>query len=338
MRPADFSFDLPESQIALHPAEPRDASRLMAIERKTGRWQHRKFTDLTELLRAGDLLVFNNTRVLPARLFAESDSGRKFEVLLLKEQSPLVWKCLAKPGKKVGSPTTLTWPGGVAAALAPLGERGFQIRFSGIDPGYFLNWLRQTGKIPLPPYLKRPATDADQEHYQTIFARDPASVAAPTAGLHFTQALLAKIKAQGVRTAEVTLEIGYGTFAPIQSESLDDHKMHEETYHIPPTTLEALESARTQGRRVIALGTTTLRALESLDLLGPQGDTSIFIRPGYSFRRVDGLITNFHLPESTLLILVCAFLGKEASLSAYAEAVREGYRFFSYGDAMAILP
>ncbi len=338
MRPSDFSFDLPQEQIALHPVEPRDSARLMSVDRNTGERAHRTFRDLTELLRPGDLLVMNNTRVLPARLFGVSDRGRKFEILLLKEKGPLFWDCLVKPGKKVGKLTQLVWEDGVEGDVTPLPIRGFEIQFSKVEPQDFLGWLGRHGKMPLPPYLKRPATEGDSERYQTIFARDPKSVAAPTAGLHVTPDLLAALKAKGVQTAEVTLEIGYGTFAPIQAELLDNHRMHEETYRVPPETLAALEAAKKEGRRVIALGTTTLRALESLDDHGPEAATSIFIRPGHTFKRVDGLITNFHLPESTLLILVCAFLGKEASLAAYADAVREGYRFFSYGDAMAILP
>lgn len=338
MRPSDFTFELPESQIALFPAPERDGSRLMHVERGTGSREHKSFRDLPSLLRDGDLLVFNDTRVLPARLHAESEGGRRFEVLLLKELSPLHWSCLAKPGKKVGGPTRLVFPDGVTAELRRSGERGFDVHFAGVEPKDFLPWLDRHGKMPLPPYLKRPAETPDRERYQTVYSRDPKSIAAPTAGLHFTPEMLSLLEAQGVGMARITLEIGYGTFAPIDVDDLDDHRMHEETYRVPPQTVAALDLAKREGRRVIAVGTTALRALESLDELGTEAATSLFIRPGYGFRRVDGLITNFHLPESSLLILVCAFLGKEACLAAYAEAVREGYRFFSYGDAMAILP
>ncbi len=338
MRPADFTFELPESQIALFPAPSRDGARLMYVHKGTGRREHKTFQELPNLLRAGDLLVMNDTRVLPARLFSEGEGGRKFELLLLKEKAPLVWSCLAKPGKKVLSPTNLVFSDGSRAELSRLGEREFEVRFTTVAAEEFLPWLSRFGKMPLPPYLKRAAEDSDRERYQTVFADNPKSIAAPTAGLHFTTQMLSTLEALGVQTARVTLEIGYGTFAPIDVEDLAQHRMHEETYRIPPETLSALDRAKAEGRRVIAVGTTTLRALESLDEWGPQASTSIFIRPGHAFRRVDGLITNFHLPESTLLILVCAFLGTEATLPAYREAVREGYRFFSYGDAMAILP
>ena len=234
--------------------------------------------------------------------------------------------------------TFLNWGDGVTAEIERDFEREFRVDFSGLAPDEFLPWLEQNGKMPLPPYLKRPATKEDSTRYQTVFAKTAASVAAPTAGLHFTPELLSALESQGVHTARVTLEIGYGTFAPIHAETLDTHQMHSETYLIPKETQNAVELAQREGRRVIAVGTTSLRALESWDTVGPKGSTSIFIKPGHTFKRVDGLITNFHLPESTLLILVCAFLGKEATLSAYTEAVQEGYRFFSYGDAMAILP
>jgi len=338
MRPADFTFDLPESQIALFPAPSRDGARLMHVERGSGRRAHKNFRDLPDLLRAGDLLVMNDTRVLPARLFAKGEDGKNFELLLLKEKAPLLWSCLAKPGKKVGNPTKLIFSDGEKAELRRVGDREFEARFTTIEAGEFLAWLGRNGKMPLPPYLKRAAEDSDRDRYQTVFADRPKSVAAPTAGLHFTPEMLSLLEAKGVRTAKVTLEIGYGTFAPIDVEDLAEHRMHEETYRIPPETLAELDAARADGRRVISVGTTTLRALESLDEWGAEASTNIFIRPGHAFRRVDGLITNFHLPESTLLILVCAFLGTEATLPAYREAVREGYRFFSYGDAMAILP
>jgi S-adenosylmethionine:tRNA ribosyltransferase-isomerase len=337
MRAADFTFDLPESQIALHPAEPRDSARLMAVDKKTGTRRHLIFRDLPSLLRDGDLLVVNDTRVIPARLFGNGPGDRQFELLLLKEESALTWRCLARPGKKVGASVTLVFAEGVLGIVERASDREFRVQFTGVDEASFRSWLDRAGKMPLPPYLKRPATEEDRLRYQTMFARDPKSVAAPTAGLHFTPELLSRIEARGVHTAKLTLEIGYGTFAPVQTENLEDHRMHEESYFIPPETVAALDLAKREGRRVICVGTTSLRALESLDTLGPRGNTSIFIRPGYEFRRADGLITNFHLPESTLLVLICAFLGKDPALEAYREAVREGYRFFSYGDAMAIL-
>jgi len=342
MRLSDFDFELPESQIAERPVFPRDHSRLLVVDRKTGERQHRRFFEIAEVLRPGDLLVLNNTKVLPARLFGHDVSGRRFEVFLLKrlQHQPPRWQCLVKPGKKIlPEGNTVTFSDGSTALVRHRrgAEREYEAEFPGIAAEAFVEWLERVGALPLPPYIKRPAEADDARTYQTVFAKDSGSVAAPTAGLHFTEELLQKVRARGVQTAEVTLHIGYGTFSPIRAENVEEHRMHEEEYSVTPETMARIEATRAAGGRVVAVGTTALRTLESLPEHGLSGATRLFIYPGYRFRNIDGLITNFHLPKSSLYVLVAAFLGLETTRECYREAVNKNYRFFSYGDAMAIL-
>lgn len=337
MRITEFDFNLPPERIATFPVEPRDHSRLLVVERDTGRMSDKHFYDLTSELEAGDLLVLNRTKVLPARLFGFAADNRKFEVMLLKRSSTLsTWECLVRPGNKVteqglelnvgGDPVFVTRNGDTFFAALPHFDIEKQVA-----------WLEQHGKMPLPPYIKREATQDDSLRYQTVFAQDWGSVAAPTAGLHFTPELLEKVKAKGVEIAEVTLHVGYGTFAPVRVEDLSQHEMHSEAYTISEDTYARLEKAKQERRRIIAVGTTTLRALESIPTLGLTGETRIFIQPGYKFQWADGLITNFHLPQSTLLVLVSAFLGKDLTHRCYQAAIEREYRFYTYGDAMLIV-
>lgn len=338
MRLDAFDYDLPEALIAKTPAQPRDHSLLLGVDRRTGALSHRRFHQLDEFLRAGDLLVLNNTRVLPARLFGLQENGRRFEVLLIeRRESALHWRCLVRPGKKIAAETRLIFPGNRTAWVRREADAHFAIRFEAPDEAEFFRWLAEAGALPLPPYIKRPYVASDRETYQTVYAKHDGSVAAPTAGLHFTESLLARLREKGVESAELTLHIGYGTFSPIRTDEIEDHELHEESYEIDPSTFARLEIAKGQGRRIIAVGTTSLRTLESIPSHGPRGRTRLFIRPGHPFRWADGLITNFHLPKSSLFVLVASFLGLEATQAAYAEAVRLKYRFFSYGDAMAIL-
>lgn len=337
MQLQDFDFVLPEELIAVEPASPRDHSRLFIVHRLGDEIAHRNFFELPYFLEPGDLLVLNNTRVFPARLFANDAVGREFEIFLLetKDSSRLIWKCLARPGKKLSESCSLFFRDGVEGVLSRQGEGEFEVRFQNI-PGSFFDWVSINGKTPLPPYIKRKATDRDAETYQTVFAKETGSIAAPTAGLHFTREVLTELTSKEIAIEEITLHVGYGTFAPIRSH-LEDHVMHAEEYSISERVLESIRQTRERGRRVIAVGTTTLRALESVALFGREGKTDIFIRPGHSFRMVDGLITNFHLPQSSLLILVSAFMGQSLTRKAYHEAVLRKYRFYSYGDAMLIL-
>lgn len=340
MQLSDFDFDLPESQIADRPVSPRDHSRLLAVDRQTGQRQDRHFYDVAELLQPGDLLVLNNTKVLPARLFGHDATGRKFEVFLLKNlgANPPRWQCLTKPGRKIGPQgSVITFADGKTAHVRRVAEREYEATFPDVAPEHFVAWLETVGALPLPPYIKRAAEAGDASTYQTVFAKDSGSVAAPTAGLHFTDELLAKIRARGVETAEVTLHIGYGTFSPIRVDDILEHDMHEEEYSVPQATWEKIQATRAKGGRVIAVGTTALRTLESIPKHGLSGATRLFIYPGYQFQNADGLITNFHLPKSSLYVLVAAFLGLESTRECYKDAVNKNYRFFSYGDAMAIL-
>jgi S-adenosylmethionine:tRNA ribosyltransferase-isomerase len=340
MHLSEFDYNLPESAIATAPAVPRDHSRLMAIDRRTGVRAHRHFYEIGEFLRPGDLLVLNNTRVVPARLFGHDTQGRRFEVFLTRRiaSEPPRWQCLVRPGKRVNpGPVRLVFSDGTIAAVRRTGEREYEVAFPGIAGERFEEWLSRTGTLPLPPYIKRAAATSDRADYQTVYARIAGSVAAPTAGLHFTGELLDSIRQAGIETAELTLTIGYGTFSPIRTEAIDDHTMHEEEYAIDEAVMERLHAAKREGRRVIAVGTTALRALESIPDYGSRGSTRLFIRPGFAFRFTDGLITNFHLPKSSLFILVASFLGLERTRECYREAVEKKYRFFSYGDAMVIL-
>ncbi len=355
MRTADFDYPLPPELIAQVPAPMRDQSRLLVLHRQTGGLTHGVFPDLLAHLRPGDVLVLNNSRVIPARLRARNpETGGSFEILLLAENAPNDWWAMLRPGKRARLGTRMTLlnpqknPVPISATVQEINAEGHRrLRFDGVNN--ILDELEALGEVPLPPYIERAAqTPEDRERYQTVYAQKAGSVAAPTAGLHFTQELLEKIRALGVKTCFVTLHVGLGTFAPVKAEELSAHVMHEERYQISAETAGAISEAQAQGRRVVAVGTTSMRVLESVAVqnggrIAPgAGKTRIFIYPPYDFKIVDALVTNFHLPCSTLLMLISAFaapgatLGREAVLRAYQEAIRERYRFFSYGDAMLI--
>lgn len=336
----DFWYDLPEELIAQTPLQQRDSSRLLVLDRESGRVEHKHFYDIIDRLRPGDCLVMNDSRVLPARLLGQRPTGGAVEVLLLRDLGDKKWECLCKPGRKmqVGH-RVLFGNGELSATVTEVLEDGNRVVTFEYE-GIFLEVLERLGKMPLPPYIKEELHD--QERYQTVYSRAVGSAAAPTAGLHFTQELLDKIREKGVKTAFVTLHVGLGTFRPVKAESILDHHMHSELCMIGAETAEVLNTTKAEGGRVICVGTTSCRTLESL--VNADGSfeaksrwTDIFIYPGYTFRAMDGLITNFHLPESTLVMLVSAFAGRDHVLAAYEEAVRERYRFFSFGDAMAIL-
>lgn len=334
----DFYYDLPEELIAQTPASPRDASRLLVYDRTSKKTEHRIFKDVTDYLKKGDVLVVNNTRVLPARLYARTENGGAVEVLLLKRLDIDKWEVLVKPGKKCKIGTRLDISDGLSLTVEGITESGERIvRF--IYDGVFEEILERVGNMPLPPYIKKKLEDKNR--YQTVYAKTDGSAAAPTAGLHFTPALLERIRGMGVEVAEVLLHVGLGTFRPVKEEIITDHKMHSEYYEVGAEAAETINRAKREGRRIIAVGTTSVRTLESAadenGLLKPcSGNTEIFIYPPYKFKCVDALITNFHLPESTLIMLVAAMTGREEILSLYNEAVRERYRFFSFGDAMFI--
>lgn len=338
---SDFRFTLPDELIARYPAPERDASRLMVLERQQQRLTETVFSRIGDWLRPGDLLVLNNTRVIPARLFGQKPTGGRVEIFLTEPQPDGTWRCLLRASKACRPGQRICLADGVnAETIEKSGEQEWLIRFSGTED--FDAWLQQAGQMPIPPYLNRESEPLDRERYQTVYAAEPGAVAAPTAGLHFTPQLLAALRRQGVATAEVTLHVGPGTFQPVRVERVQDHRMHRERYRIPPETAAAVAAARERGGRVVAVGTTACRTLEfAADAAGlvraGQGQADIFIYPGYRFRVVDGLLTNFHLPESTLLMLVAAFGGREFVLSAYEQAVRRGFRFYSYGDAMLLV-
>lgn len=340
MNVADFDFDLPELLIAQHPAEPRDSSRLMVVNRSDGRIEHRRFRDLTALLKAGDVLVINNTRVIPARLIGEKEgSGTKIEVLLLKRIELNVWEVLLKPGRRLKVGQRLNFGNGILQAelLAVLENGNRRIKF--IYSGVFETILDELGQMPLPPYIT--AQLEDQERYQTVYAKERGSVAAPTAGLHFTAELIDALRQKGVEIVEILLHVGLGTFRPVKAENIQEHNMHSEYYRVDLAAAEGINRAKLEGRRVIAVGTTAARTLESVGndqgmVASGEGWTDIFIYPGYSFKVVNALLTNFHIPKSTLLMLVSALAGRELILKAYNSAVEEQYRFYSFGDAMFI--
>ncbi len=336
MRTDLFDFHLPEELIAQHPPAQRGGSRLLHVAGAA--LTHRQFADLPTLLRPDDLLVLNDTRVLKARLFGQKSSGGQVEVLVerVTGEREVLAQVRASKSPKPGSRIVLAGE----LEVEVLGREGefFCLRFLSDESAYDL--LERYGKLPLPPYITHAAGEEDESRYQTVFAREPGAVAAPTAGLHFDDAMLATLRAQGVRTAQVTLHVGAGTFKPVRAENVSEHVMHSERYRIPQATVDAIREIRARGGRVVAVGTTSLRALESAaaqgELQAGERETNIFITPGYPFQVVDVLLTNFHLPRSTLLMLVCAFGGMENLLGAYREAVEQGYRFFSYGDAMLI--
>ena len=342
MKTDDFDFDLPGELIAHQPAA-RGASRLMVLDRSSGAVVHRTVSDLPALLRSGDLLLLNDTRVIPARLHARRPTGRLFELLLLRRVTDDRWESLLRPSARARMGERLLLPdGGSAYPADSLGEGRWMVRF---DPPLDLARLDRIGEMPLPPYVDRPhgAVDSDRSDYQTVYASNPGAVAAPTAGLHFTDDLLAEVRDAGVELEFLTLHVGLGTFRPVQVEEIEDHEMHEEWYHFSEDAAAAVNSALKAGRRIVCVGTTSVRALEGALEVGEgrvrpgHGWTRIFITPGFAFRGVGAMLTNFHLPRSTLLMLVSAFAGRERILAAYTEAIGKRYRFFSYGDAMLIV-
>lgn len=340
MKTSDFFYELPEELIAQTPLEKRDSSRLMVLDKNTGRTEHRRFFELPELLRPGDCMVLNDSRVLPARLFGKRPTGGAVEVLLLTDRGERRWECLVRPGRKARPGDRLTFGDGeLEAEVLEVLEGGNRIiRFD--YQGIFMETLERLGRMPLPPYIHEELRDA--ERYQTVYSRELGSAAAPTAGLHFTPELLEKIKARGVDLAFVTLHVGLGTFRPVKEEEIENHDMHAEFCQISGEAAAKVNAARDRGGRIVSVGTTSCRTLESFadeggHLKPSSGWTDIFIYPGYRFKCVDALVTNFHLPESTLLMLISALAGRENVLAAYAEAVREKYRFFSFGDAMFIV-
>ena len=342
MRLTEFDYDLPQQLIAQHPLGERTASRLLLLNSESEQIAHKQFASLPELLREGDLLVRNETRVIPARLLGKKQSGGQVEVLLVRQSDPVqnVWRCMTRSSKPVRVGSLLEFPEGICGEVIDTEDDGQRlVRFT--CSGDFLEVLERAGHMPLPPYIRREDHDADKDRYQTVFANNPGAVAAPTAGLHFTAETFAALAARNIDVCGVTLHVGPGTFLPVRTDNLNEHRMHSEVYEIPEATAEQINTARAEGRRIIALGTTVTRTLEhAVDnqglLQAGQGETSLFIKPGFKFRIVDALITNFHLPKSTLLVLVSAFAGRDFILKAYAEAVDHGYRFFSYGDCMLI--
>lgn len=339
MKTSDFYFDLPEELIAQTPLERRDASRLLCLDRWSGAREHRIFSELPELLHPGDCLVMNDSRVLPARLMGMRETGGVVEVLLLRDLGGGLWECLTRPGRKTRPGTRLIFGNGELEAevleVAEGGNRIVEFKYEGI----FLEVLERLGKMPLPPYIKVELEDG--ERYQTVYSKEPGSAAAPTAGLHFTKELLARIADRGVRECFVTLHVGLGTFRPVKAEDIEEHEMHSEFCIMPEETARIITETKRSGGRVVCVGTTSCRTVESFanedgTMDAKSGWTNIFIYPGYRFKCMDALVTNFHLPESTLIMLVSAFAGRENVLAAYEEAVRERYRFFSFGDAMFI--
>ena len=340
MKTSDFYYDLPEELIAQTPLEKRDGSRLLALDRETGEWAHRKFFELTEYLKPGDCLILNNSRVLPARLLGQRlPGGGACEVLLLIDRGERVWECLVRPGRKMRTGAKLSFGNGELTAEV-VGEVEGGNRLVRFDyEGIFLEVLERLGKMPLPPYIKEELQDS--ERYQTVYSKVVGSAAAPTAGLHFTPELLKKIADMGIGIGYVTLHVGLGTFRPVKEDTVENHEMHSEYCVIPQETADLINRTKDGGGRCICVGTTSCRTLESWanadgTMEAKAGWTNIYIYPGYRFKVMDGLVTNFHLPESTLVMLVSAFAGRETVLAAYAEAVKERYRFFSFGDAMLI--
>ena len=340
MKTHDFWYDLPEELIAQTPLEKRDSSRLLVLSKDSGNTQHKTFFNIIDHLRAGDCLVMNDSRVLPARLLGHRPTGGAVELLLLRDLGDRKWECLAKPGRKLLAGQNVIFGNGelMATVVSVLddGNRVVEFHYEGI----FLEVLESLGKMPLPPYIK--AELQDQERYQTVYSKAVGSAAAPTAGLHFTNELLERIRAKGVKTAFVTLHVGLGTFRPVKVDKIEEHEMHGEFFHISDEVAEEINRRRAQGGRIIAVGTTSARVLESVStddgrVHAVKGETGIFIYPGYKFKAVDALITNFHLPESTLIMLVSALAGKEKVMNAYETAVAEKYRFFSFGDSMLIV-
>lgn len=341
----EFDYHLPQELIAQRPADKRDGSRLLAVHRDTHQIEHRHFYDVLDYLQPGDCLVLNNSKVLPARLFGVKEkTGAKVEFLLIKRISGDKWETMVKPGKRLKPGDTVIFSPDFKAEITDYGQDGTRIAefaYSGI----FMERLEELGKMPLPPYIERESGEEDSERYQTVYCREEGSVAAPTAGLHFTEELLKQAEEKGVFLAYVTLHVGIGTFRPVKCQNIEEHQMHFEEYHITAENARRINQARAAGGRIVSVGTTSARTLESAAVLkdgayrleAGEGSTGIFIYPGYKFKLVDALITNFHLPKSTLLMLISAFYDRERILNVYKQAVEERYRFFSYGDAMIIL-
>ncbi len=339
MKIKDFSFDLPSGQIAQHPPETRGTARLMVLNRETQTIEHRNMKDFPDLIEPGTLVVFNNSRVRKARVYAHSATGGKVEFFFLEQMDHDCWKCMVSKAKKQKVGKVLAFPGGVTGRI--IEETSSNHRVVKFSDSLGEQWLEEHGHIPLPPYIKRPDTKEDSERYQSVFSKETGSVAAPTASLHFTDEILERLEKKGIETAFVTLHVGLGTFEPVRTESLLDHKMHEEQFFISDETADKVEKALREGRPVLAVGTTSIRTLESAwegtHLKRGMNSTRLFIYPGYDFKVVNRVFTNFHTPESTLLVLVSSFAGKEYIQKAYRQAVDRGYMFFSYGDAMLIL-
>lgn len=339
MKKSDFYYDLPKELIAQTPLEPRDSSRLMTVSRETGAIEHRVFRDIVEYLNPGDCLILNDTRVLPARIFgSREDTGTVVEFVLLRQVENDTWECLAGPGKRAKIGSRFVFADGLMTAevkdITADGNRILQFFYDGV----FFDILDQIGNMPLPPYITEKLED--KERYQTVYSKELGSAAAPTAGLHFTDSLLEQIRQKGVRIGYVTLHVGLGTFRPVKAETVEDHKMHSEHFTLPQETADLILATKASGHRVICVGTTSCRTVESVASRGKieacSGETDIFIYPGYAFKCMDALITNFHLPESTLIMLVSAFAGYDHIMNAYKTAVEEKYRFFSFGDAMLL--
>ena len=341
MKVSDFNYELPKELIAQHPYDKRDEARLMVLDKRNQSIEHKVFKDIIDYLNPGDCLVINNTKVIPARLYGKKDTGANVEFLLLKRIENDIWEAMVRPGQKLKSGSKVVFGDGLLKAtileVLENGNRKVEFEYEGI----FNEILDQIGLMPLPPYITE-ATREDNEKYQTVYAKYDGSAAAPTAGLHFTEALLEKIKEKGIEIANVTLHVGIGTFRPVKVENVEEHEMHSEHYYIKKEDAEKINFAKRTGHKVISVGTTSCRVLESVaDENGmvkeTEGDTSIFIYPGYKFKCIDSLITNFHLPESTLIMLVSSLAGKDFIMKAYEEAVKQRYKFFSFGDAMLIL-
>lgn len=339
----DYNYELPESLIAQQPVAQRDQSRLLHLSRATGAITHGRFCDVLDLLAPGDVLVLNNTRVIPGRILGRKVSGGRVEVLILdyaQGADRREFTCLAKASKRPKPGTRLLFGQGLEARVLSVQDRTITLAFEG--PVDFEQALEKIGHVPLPPYIRRSDTPADLHTYQTVYARHKGAIAAPTAGLHFTQALLERLRDKGVHIVCLTLHVGYGTFLPVESADIRQHRMHAEGFTVPPETAETVNAARSAGKRIVAVGTTCVRTLEYCTrsdgrLAADSGMCDLFIYPGYHFKMVDGMITNFHLPKSTLLMLVSAFAGREKILKAYREAVRMKYRFYSYGDGMVMI-
>lgn len=348
MKITDFDYNLPEELIAQKPADKRDSSRLLVVHRDSGKIEHKHFYDIINYLNPGDLMVLNNSKVLPARLFGEKEgTGAKVEFLLIKRIEGDRWETMVRPGRRLkpGDSVMFCQSPLLRADIVDYGADGTRIVEFEYE-GIFMERLEEVGSMPLPPYIERSSEEDDKDRYQTVYCKDEGSVAAPTAGLHFTEELLAKAQEKGVELAYVTLHVGIGTFRPVKVERVEDHSMHFEEYHISEESARAINRAKAEGRRIISVGTTSTRTVESaayydeergcMQVKAGSGSTGIFIYPGYEFKIIDSLITNFHLPKSTLLMLISALYDREKILDVYEEAIRERYRFFSYGDAMFI--